>query len=142
MTSHKSDSRGNNSNCRQTDLLALLANVYFAVDELAKELKDKSKGYKTKPSRATVRKTYPNNLPPVAFHSLTDAATAATTRDSASLLSNKRVRGVVHGETMHLRPRVSTYSAVTENPCRYRHRHIGTFCLQQSAQRENRFRGD
>ena len=93
-------------------------------------------------SPATVRKTYPNNLPPVAFHSLTDAATAATTRDSASLLSNKRVRGVVHGETMHLRPRVSTYSAVTKNPCRYRHRHIGTFCLQQSAQRENRFRGD
>ena len=27
------------------DLLALLANVYFAVDELARELKDKSKGY-------------------------------------------------------------------------------------------------
>jgi hypothetical protein len=127
------------------DLLALLANVYFAVNEPARELKDKSKGYKTKPSRAKIRKTYPNNLPPVAFHSLTDAATAATTRDSASLLlSNKRVRGVVHGETglMHVRPRVSTYSAVTKNPCRYRHRHIGTLFLQQSAQRENRFRGD
>jgi hypothetical protein len=44
VTSHRSDSRGNNSNRRQTDLLALLAKVYFAVDELAKELKDKSKG--------------------------------------------------------------------------------------------------
>ena len=81
------------------DLLDLLANVYFAVDELTRELKDKSKGYKTKPSRATVRKTYPNNLPPVAFHSLTDAAPVATTRDCASLLLNKRVRGVVDEDT-------------------------------------------
>jgi hypothetical protein len=72
VASHKSDSRGTGSNRRQMNLLVLLANVYFAVDELAKELKDKSKGYKTKPSRATVRKTYPNNLPPVAFPLLTN----------------------------------------------------------------------
>jgi hypothetical protein len=114
------------------DLLALQANVYFAVDELAREVKDKSKGCKTKPSRATVRKAHPKNLPPkAAFRSLTNAATAATTRDSASLLSNKRARGVVDGRhgLLHLRPRVSTYSAITKNPRRYRHRHIGTFCL-------------
>ena len=142
LTSHLSNFRGTDSNRRQMDLLVLLANVYFAVDELARELKDKSKGYKTKPSRATVRKTYPKNLPPkYAFRSLTNAATAATTRDSASLLSNKRIRGVADGGNglMHLRPRVSTYSAVTKNPCRYRRRHIGAFCLhsKRSAGRRN-----
>jgi hypothetical protein len=114
------------------DLLVLLANVYFAVDELARELKDKSKGYKTKPSRATVRKTYPNNLLPISPSACSPiTATTARTRDSTSLLSNKRVRGVVDGGhgLMHLRPRVSTYSAVTEIPRCYRHRHIGTFFL-------------
>ena len=77
---------------------------------------------------ATVCKPHPQICPqsPSARSPLT--ATTVQPRDSASLLSNKRVRGVVHGETMHLRPRVSTYSAVTENPCRYRHRHIGAFC--------------
>ena len=80
-------------------------------------------------SRQQFAKPHPQICPqsPSARSPLT--ATTVQPRDSASLLSHKRVRGVVHGETMHLRPRVSTYSAVTENPCHYRHRHTGTFCL-------------
>ena len=119
----------------------MLANVYFAVDELARELKDKSKGYKTKPSRATVRKTHPKNLPPkAAFRSLTNAATAATTRDSASLLSNKRVRGVVHegNGLMHLHPRESTYNA---RKCSAKHRHELWFTFNQSAYWEKKVEG-
>ena len=38
LTSHLSNFRGTDSNRRQMDLLVLLANVYFAVDELAREL--------------------------------------------------------------------------------------------------------
>ena len=43
LTSHLSNFRGTDSNRRQMDLLALLAIVYFAVDELARELEDKAR---------------------------------------------------------------------------------------------------
>ena len=43
LTSHLSNFRGTDSNRRQMDLLALLAVVYFAVDELARELEDKAR---------------------------------------------------------------------------------------------------
>jgi hypothetical protein len=31
---------------------------------------------------------------------------------------------------LHLHPRVRTYGAVKENPCRYRRQYTGTFCLR------------
>jgi hypothetical protein len=49
---------------------ASLAHEYFAIDELARELKDKSKGYKTKPSPATARNHYlKESAPNSAFRS-------------------------------------------------------------------------
>jgi hypothetical protein len=63
------------------------------------------------------------SAPKPAFHSLKNTATATRPRDYiASLLLQKRVR-CVGNQLMQLRPRVGTYSAVTENP-RYRHRHF------------------
>ncbi len=115
----------------------MLATVSFTIDELAKELKDKSKGYKTKPSRATVRKSYPNNLPPTLPSARSPiTATAARTRDSTSLLSNERVKGVVDGGhgLLHLRPRVSTYGAVTKTTVPLSASALSAFI--QSAQRE------
>jgi hypothetical protein len=84
MTSHQSDFRGTNSNRCHTDLLALLANVYFTVDELAKELKDKSKGYKTKPSRAQFEKLTQIICPQLPSACSPITATTARTRDSTS----------------------------------------------------------
>ena len=46
---------------------ASLAHEYFAIDELARELKDKSKGYKTKPSPATARFLTPRLLERLRF---------------------------------------------------------------------------
>jgi hypothetical protein len=100
---------------------------------MARELREK----KTRVIKAYVNSKKfanltPKSAPNPAFRSLTNAATAVQPRDSTvSPLLNKRVRGVVDGGhgLMHLRPRVSTYSAVTEIPRCYRHRHIGTFFL-------------
>ncbi len=69
---------------------------------------------------ATVHEPYPKNLhqmPPSTRSPITE--TTARTRDyTASILSNERVRGVVDGGhgLLHLRPRVSTYGAVTVKP--------------------------
>jgi hypothetical protein len=123
------------------DPLALLANVYFAVDELTRELKDKSKGYKTKPSLATVCKPHPQICPqsPSARSPLT--ATTVQPRDSTvSPLLNKRVRCVVDeaNGSMHLRPRESTYSA---RECSAKHRHELWFTFNQSAYWEKKVEG-
>ncbi len=70
-----------------------------------------------------------------------NTATTARTRDyTASPLLNKRVRGVVDGGhgLLHLRPRVSTYSAVTKKPVPLSASALHAFI--QSAQRGRRYR--
>ena len=64
------------------DLLVLLANVYFAVDELARELKDKSKDYNPIHHQQQFANLAQKYAPNPAFHSLTNAATAVQPRDS------------------------------------------------------------
>ena len=61
------------------DLLALLANVYFAVDELARELKDKSKDYNPIHHQQQFANLAQKYAPNPAFHSLTKHSNYSTT---------------------------------------------------------------
>ena len=93
-------------------------------------------------SPAKISRTLHKNRPQSPSARSPIKATAARPRNStAPLLSNKRVGGVVHGGNglLHLRPRLCTYSAITRNPRRCRHRYIGAFCLhsKRSAGRRN-----
>jgi hypothetical protein len=102
------------------DLLVLLANVYFAVDELARELKDKSKGYNPILHEQQFEKLTQIICPPIPHFACSPitATRARTSHYTASLLLlNKRVRGVVDEANglMHLRPREGTYSAQEYN---------------------------
>jgi hypothetical protein len=90
--------------------------------------------------RGKSSQTLPKNLARI-LPSARSRSTATTerTRDfTAPLLLNKRVRGVVDGGNglMHLRPRVSTYSAVTENPHSYRHQHFMPYFKALSGKKE------
>jgi hypothetical protein len=100
------------------DLLALVANVYFAVDELARELKDNARTI-TQSITSNSSKNLPQKLPPIPPSARSrSTATAVQPRDSTvSPLLNKRVRGVVDEANglMHLRPRESTYRAQEYN---------------------------
>jgi hypothetical protein len=75
---------------------ASLQNECFDIDEVARELKDKSEGYKTKPSQQQFANLSPEHLPPTppSARSQSAATSAATRGSTASLLSNQRVRGV------------------------------------------------
>ena len=93
-------------------------------------------------SPAEVREPYPKNLPPIppSARSPITATTARIRNYTASLLLNKRVRGVVDEANglMHLRPRESTYSA---RECSAKHRHELWFTFNQSAYWEKKWRG-
>ena len=93
-------------------------------------------------SPATVRKTYPNNLPPIppSARSRSTATTVQPRDSTVSPLLNKRVRCVVDEANglMHLRPRESTYSA---RECSAKHRHELWFTFNQSAYWEKKVEG-
>ena len=62
------------------DLLVLLANVYFAVDELARELKDKARTTITQSITSNSSQTLPQeSAPNPAFRSLTKHSNYSTT---------------------------------------------------------------